>query len=69
MTAKKDDHSASIGKGDHAEDHLGAVEGDRPTDPNQGNRNAPGVDSEGQPNDPIKICEDVIGANADETEG
>ena len=49
---------------------LGAVEGDRPTDqPNQGNANAPAIDEEGMPNDPIKICEDVIGANVDGSEG
>jgi hypothetical protein len=53
-----------------AEDHLGAVEGDRPTDkPNQGNRNAPGLDSQGMPNDPVAICEDAIGANVDGSEG
>jgi hypothetical protein len=55
----------------HDEDeHIGAVEGDRPTDrPNQGNPNAPGVDDEGCPNDPIGTAEDRIGANLDETEG
>lgn len=53
-----------------AEDHLGAVEGDRPDDrPNEGNRNAPALDEQGMPNDPIAICEDVIGANVDESEG
>jgi hypothetical protein len=53
-----------------AEDHIGAVEGDRPTDnPNQGNRNAPALDENGLPNDPVAICEDVIGANVDGTEG
>lgn len=52
------------------EDHLGAVEGDRPTDvPNQGNRNAPGVDEEGLPNDPVATSEDALGATLDETEG
>jgi hypothetical protein len=52
------------------EDHMGAVEGDRPTDkPNQGNPNAPGVDAEGQPNDPVATAEDRIGANLDESEG
>lgn len=52
------------------EDHIGAVEGDRPTDtPNQGNRNAPGVDSEGQPNDPVATAEDRLGANLDESGG
>ena len=52
-----------------AEDHLGAVEGNLPTDPQQGNANAPALNGNGQPNDPIKICEDVIGANVDGTEG
>jgi hypothetical protein len=53
-----------------AEDHLGAVEGDRPTDrPNQGNANAPALNEEGMPNDPVKICEDAIGANVDGSEG
>ena len=53
-----------------AEDHIGAVEGDRPTDnPNQGNRNGPGIDDEGMPNDPVATCEDALGANLDETEG
>lgn len=49
---------------------MGAVEGDRPTDkPNQGNPNAPGVDAEGRPNDPVATAEDRIGANMDESEG
>ena len=53
-----------------AEDHLVAVEGDKPGDrPNQGNRNAPGLDDQGMPNDPIAICEDSIGANVDGAEG
>ena len=52
------------------EDHMGAVEGDRPTDKqNQGNPNAPGVDAEGRPNDPVATAQDRIGANLDETEG
>jgi hypothetical protein len=52
------------------DDHLGAVEGDRPTDtPSHGNSNAPALDDEGLPNDPIAICEDVIGANVDGSEG
>jgi hypothetical protein len=50
--------------------HEGAVEGDRPTDiPQQGNANAPGLDEQGLPEDCDKIAEDVIGANADETQG
>lgn len=53
-----------------ADEHIGAVEGDRPTDePQHGNENAPGLDDQGLPNDRIAICEDVIGANADESEG
>ena len=53
-----------------ADQHLGVVEGDRPDDhPNEGNRNAPALDDEGMPNDRIAICEDVIGANVDESEG
>ena len=50
-------------------DHMGAVEGERTTDPQPGNRNAPALDDEGLPNDPIAICEDVIGANTDESAG
>jgi hypothetical protein len=50
--------------------HMGAVEGDRPDDqPNEGNRNAPALDDDGLPNDPVAICEDVIGANVDGAEG
>jgi hypothetical protein len=52
------------------DEHIGAVEGDRPTDsPQHGNENAPGLNDQGLPNDPVAICEDVIGANADEAEG
>ena len=52
------------------EHHIGAVEGDRPTDtPNQGNPHGAGIDEEGMPNDPVATCEDAIGANVDETEG
>jgi hypothetical protein len=50
--------------------HIGAVEGDRPTDrPNQGNENAPGVDKDGLSNDPVATAQDRIGALLDETEG
>jgi hypothetical protein len=49
--------------------HRGAIEGDRPGDWQQSNRNAPGIDDRGWPNDPIAIAQDVIGANEDETEG
>jgi hypothetical protein len=48
----------------------GAVEGDRPTDSQQSNKNAAGaLDSEGLPKDTIAIAEDVIGANVDQTQG
>ena len=54
----------------HDDEHLGAVEGDRPSDaPNQGNPNGPGVDTEGLPNDPVGTAQDRIGALLDETEG
>ena len=56
--------------GAESDEHLGAVEGDRPTDcPQQGNSNAPGLDDQGLPNDPTAIAQDVIGANLDEAEG
>ena len=45
--------------------HKGAIEGDRPGDEQQGNRNAPALDSEGLPARPVAIAEDRIGANAD----
>ncbi len=48
----------------------GAVEGDRPTDKQQGNLNAAhALDSNGLPKDRLAIAEDVIGANADQTQG
>lgn len=53
-----------------SDEHLGAVEGDRPSDrPQEGNANAPALDDQGIPNDATKIAEDVIGANLDGTEG
>lgn len=53
-----------------SDEHIGAVEGDRPSDsPQQGNPNAPALDDEGLPDDPAAIAQDVIGANIDETEG
>lgn len=45
--------------------HKGATEG--PDSP--GNLNAPALDENGWPNDPIAIAEDVLGANEDGTEG
>ena len=48
----------------------GAVEGDRPADKQQSNKNAAGaLDADGKPKNKVKIAEDVIGANADETQG
>jgi hypothetical protein len=48
----------------------GAVEGDRPTDIQQGNENATdALDANGLPKDRLAIAEDVIGANADQTQG
>ena len=47
----------------------GAVEGDRPTDKQHYNRNAPALDEQGMPKDRIAIAEDVIGANVDGSEG
>lgn len=49
--------------------HVGAIEGDRPKDEQQGNRNVPALDEKGLPADHVKICEDVIGANVDESQG
>ena len=54
------------------DEHEGAVEGDKPSDPQQGNENAQahgGLDDQGMPKDCDKVAEDVIGANADETQG
>ncbi len=53
-----------------SDEHLGAIEGDRANDqPQHGNPNANGLDENGLPDDPVKICEDVIGANEDQTQG
>ena len=49
--------------------HKGAIEGDRPTDEQIGNPNGPGLDENGLPADETAICEDVIGANVDESQG
>ena len=75
--ARAADQSTPAGKTDtpatHStseEAHLGAVEGDRPTDrPQQGNANAPALDEQGMPKDCDKIAQDVIGATEDETQG
>jgi hypothetical protein len=53
-----------------AQEHEGAVEGDKPADrPQQGNENAQVLDDQGMPEDCDKVAEDVIGANLDETTG
>jgi hypothetical protein len=52
------------------DESKGAVEGDRPTDKQQGNENADdALDANGLPKDSVAIAEDVIGANADQTQG
>jgi hypothetical protein len=53
-----------------ADQHEGAVEGDKPADrPQHKNENAPGLDDQGLPNDEVKIAQDRIGANLDDTQG
>jgi hypothetical protein len=52
-----------------ADQYKGAVEGDRPTDEQHSNPNGDGLDENGLPNDRVAIAEDVLGANADETQG
>jgi hypothetical protein len=48
----------------------GAVEGDRPEDRRQqGNPHGQALDQNGLPKDTTAICEDVIGANVDGSEG
>ncbi len=49
--------------------HKGAVEGDRPGDEQVGNPNAPAIDDQGMPDDPVAIAEDAIGANEDQSQG
>jgi hypothetical protein len=50
-------------------EHEGAVEGDKPSDKQQGNENAQALDDQGMPKDCDKVAEDVLGANLDETQG
>lgn len=52
--------------GHGSDEHMGAVEGDKPTDPQVGN---PNVDDHGNPKDEVAVCEDVLGANVDGSEG
>jgi len=49
--------------------NKGAIEGDRPTDEQQGNPNGDGIDTNGMPNDPVGTAEDRDGANEDESQG
>ena len=49
--------------------HKGAVEGDRPTDEQQGNPNGDGVDENGLPDDPVATAEDKVGAQDDKSQG
>jgi len=70
MTVKLSHGTTQMNTENDPENHIGAVEGDRPGDvPNQGNPNAPGVDEEGLPNDPVATSDDALGATLDETEG
>jgi hypothetical protein len=64
MTEKRIELPHSI-----SDEHLGAVEGDRATDPQQGNDNADALDDQGMPNDKVAIAEDSIGAREDESQG
>ena len=52
-----------------SDEHLGAVEGDRASDTQEGNRNAARVTGDNDPEDAVATAEDVIGANSDETQG
>lgn len=59
-------HQVELHAGD-SDLHKGAVEG--PPDGN-GNRNAEGaLDENGWPLDEVRIAEDVLGANEDQTQG
>jgi hypothetical protein len=49
--------------------HKGAVEGDRPDQPQNANPHGPGVDDQGLPADPVAVAEDEIGANEDQSQG
>ena len=47
----------------------GAIEGDRPDQKQQGNPHGTALDENGMPKDQTAVCEDVIGANVDESQG
>ena len=63
MSEKSATHSPDPDSG------KGAVEGDTPTDAQQGNPHGDGVDDNGLPNDPVATAEDRIGANEDKSQG
>ncbi len=67
---RPDEAKPAAHEGHDQDEHIGAVEGDRPTDkPNQGNPNGTGIDASGNPDDPVATAQDRIGANLDESEG
>jgi len=67
---EKPEPTSTDDAGSEPDAHLGAIEGDRPEDPEQqGNRNVPALDDQGLPRDERKICEDVLGANEDRSQG
>jgi hypothetical protein len=49
--------------------HKGAIEGDRPSDEQNVDKQRGGVDANGLPNDPVKTAQDRIGANEDDSQG
>ncbi len=62
-------HATQNGKPEDSDARLGAVETDRQNQAGQGNPNLPALDDDGRPKDWKKICEDVIGANVDDSQG
>lgn len=63
------DHASHPGHADQ-DWHKGAVEDDRPTAPSpKQDPDAPGLNDQGLPDDPVAIGQDRVGANADETQG
>jgi len=52
-----------------SDEHLGAVEGDRDSDTQEGNLNAARLNEDDDAEGAIATAEDVIGANSDETQG
>ena len=54
---------------DDQDAHKGAIEGDKPSDEQEGNPAGSGVDKNGLPNNPVATAQDKIGANVDESQG